>query len=338
MISYLSIHAAHVGSCGHRGILLRDVGNQALGGEDHGSDGSGVLQSTAADLGRVDNAEGDHVTVGVVGSVITEVDVLVAGNRVQNNGAFDTGVRGDLHDRGLQGLRNDSCAGLLIALEGGNQLLSGLGGDNVGGTAAGDDAFLNGSAGSVQGVLDAELLLLHLGLGGSTDFDNGDAAGQLGHTLLELLTVIVGSGGLDLTLDLSGTCTDLGGIAGTVDNNGVLLGDLDLVSLAEHGHVSFLQFHTELAGDNLTTGEDGDILQHFLAAIAEAGGLDADAGEGAAQLVQHDGGKGFALDVLGDDEELAAGLDNLLKQREDFLNVGDLLVGDEDECWRSSCR
>ena len=120
------IHAAHVGSCGHRRILLRDVGNQALGGEDHGSDGSGVLQSAAADLGRVDNAEGDHVTVGVVGSVVTEVDVLVAGNGVQNNGAFNTGVRGDLHDRSLQSRGNDGCTGLLIALESGDQLLSGL--------------------------------------------------------------------------------------------------------------------------------------------------------------------------------------------------------------------
>ena len=38
----------------------------------------------------------------------------------------------------------------------------------------------------------------------------------------------------------------------------------------------------------------------------------------------------FAFDVLGDNQHLAAGLHNLLEQRQDLLNVADLLVGDED--------
>jgi hypothetical protein len=63
------------------------------------------------------------------------------------------------------------------------------------GAAAGDDAFLNGGAGGVQSVLDAELLVLHLGLGGSADLDDGHAAGQLGKALLELFLVVVGGGG-----------------------------------------------------------------------------------------------------------------------------------------------
>jgi hypothetical protein len=50
----------------------------------------------------------------------------------------------------------------------------------------------------VQGVLDAGLLLLHLDLGGRADVDLGDAAGELGQALLELLAVVVAGGGLDL--------------------------------------------------------------------------------------------------------------------------------------------
>ena len=57
--------------------------------------------------------------------------------------------------------------------------------------------------GGVQGVFDAILLFLHLGLGGRTDIDDGNAAGQLGQTLLQLLTVVVRRGVLDLLLDLS---------------------------------------------------------------------------------------------------------------------------------------
>ena len=48
------------------------------------------------------------------------------------------------------------------------------------GAAAGHDAFLNGGLGGVQGILDAQLLLLHLGLGGSAHLDDGPAASHLG--------------------------------------------------------------------------------------------------------------------------------------------------------------
>jgi hypothetical protein len=43
----------------------------------------------------------------------------------------------------------------------------------------------------VQRVLDAGLLLLHLGLGGRADLDDRDAADELGEALLELLAVVV---------------------------------------------------------------------------------------------------------------------------------------------------
>ena len=42
-------------------------------------------------------------------------------------------------------------------------------------------------------------------------------------------------------------------------------------------------------------------------------------------------GERLALDVLSDDEQLLAGLHDLFEQGEYLLDVGDLLVGDEDE-------
>src|SRR5437667_56283 len=49
--------------------------------------------------------------------------------------------------------------------------------------AARHDALLHGRTRRVQRVLDASLLLLHLGLGGRADVDDRDAAGQLGEPL-----------------------------------------------------------------------------------------------------------------------------------------------------------
>ena len=132
-------------------------------------------------------------------------------------------------------------------------------------------------------------------------------------------------------LDLSGASLDVLGGAGTVNDGGVLLGDLDLMSLTQNAEVSILQLHAEIAGDDGAAGQDCDILKHFLASVAEAGSLDAHAGEGAAQLVENDSGQSLALDVLGDYQQLAAGFDDLLKQGQNLLNVGDLLIGDEDE-------
>ena len=94
--------------------------------------------------------------------------------------------------------------------------------------------------------------------------------------------------------------------------------------------VASLSSQTQLLGDDLAAGQDCDILQHGLAAVAEARRLDGHAGEGAAQLVDNQRGQRFALDVLGDDQQLLAGLHDLLEQRQDLLNVGDLLVGDQD--------
>ena len=97
----------------------------------------------------------------------------------------------------------------------------------------GDDALLDGGLGGRHGVLDAVLLLLELHLGGRADLEDGDAAGQLGEALLELLAVVVGVGVLDLGLDLVDAALDVVLGAGALDDRGLVLGDDDLAGLAE---------------------------------------------------------------------------------------------------------
>ena len=86
-----------------------------------------------------------------------------------------------------------------------------------------------------HGVLDAVLLLLELDLGGGADLEDGDAAGQLGEALLELLAVVVGVGVLDLGLDLVDPALDVVLVAATLDDGGLVLGDDDPLGACRAG-------------------------------------------------------------------------------------------------------
>ena len=179
--------------------------------------------------------------------------------------------------------------------------------------AARQDAFLDRGASRMHGVIDAVLALLHLDLGRAADADHRDAAGELGQPLLELLAIIVRRGLLDLRLDLGDAGLDVGLLAGAVDDGGVLLVDHHLLGAAEHVERDVLELDAEVLGDRLAAGEDRDVLQHRLAAIAEARRLDGRDLEAAAQLVDHERGERLAFDVLGDDQQRLAGLHDRLR-------------------------
>ena len=85
--------------------------------------------------------------------------------------------------------------------------------------------------------------------------------------------------------------------------------DADAAGLAQHVEGDVLELGAQVLGDELAAGEDGDVLQHGLAAVAEAGRLDGRDVEGALDPVDDQGGQGLAFDVLGDDDERPAGLD-----------------------------
>jgi hypothetical protein len=116
------------------------------------------------------------------------------------------------------------------------------------------------------------------------------------------------------------------------DDGGVVFGDDDFLGAAQVRDGGAFQLAAGLFGDHGAAGQDGDVLQHGLAAVAKAGGLDGEHVQHAAQLVQHQGGQGFAVDVLGDDDQLAlADLDQLLEQ-------GTMSAQRRSSCRRSGCR
>ena len=199
------------------------------------------------------------------------------------------------------------------------RLVQGGHGVDQGHAAAGDDAFFNRRAGGGKGIFHAVLLFLQLGLGGCANADDGNAAGELGQAFLQFLAVVIAGALVDLDADLLDAAFDLGGIALAADDGGVVLGGDDLLGAAEVGDGGGFQLAAGLFGDHLGAGQDGDILQHGLAAVAKAGGFDGQDIEHAAQFVQHQGRQGFAVDVLGDDHQVAlADLDQFLQEGDDI--------------------
>ena len=178
----------------------------------------------------------------------------------------------------------------------GVQLGERLAGVEQGDAAAGDDAFLDRGAGRMHRVVDAVLALLDLDLGGAADADDRDAAGQLRQPLLQLLAVVVRGRLLDLRADLRAARLDVRLLAGAVDDRRVLLVDADLLGPAEHVERDVLELDAEILADHLAAGEDGDVLEHRLAAIAEARRLHRRDLEAAAQLVDDQRRQRLALD------------------------------------------
>src|SRR6185312_4265570 len=328
---FLEIHAAHAarrhGWAG--GLLLRHLGDQSFRGDQECCHGGCILDRDADHLGRVDDALGDQIDV-FAGLAVEAIGILILlQDLADDDGAVLTGVDRDLARRRRQGLAHDLDAGLLVVVLGADALEL-LGGPQQGDAAARQDAFLDRRAGRMHRVIHAILALLHLDLGRSADADHRDAARELGQTLLQLLTVVVRGGLLDLRLDLLHACLDVGFLAGAVDDRGVLLVDHHLLGAAEHGEVDVLELDAEVFRDRLATGQDRDVLQHGLAAVAEARRLDGGDLQAATQAVYDQRRQRLALDVFSDDDERLAGLHHGFQEREQLVQRGELLLVDED--------
>jgi len=152
-----------------------------------------------------------------------------------------------------------------------------------------------------QRIVNARSLFLHLHLGRRADFDQRHAAGQLGDALLQFLTIVVAGGFVDLLADILDAPFDLLGVAGAIDDRGFFFPHFDALGLTQIVQTGFLELQADLVGDHGAAGQDGDVFQHGLAAIAEARRLHAAGLQNAADVVHDQRGERLAFDVFGDD-------------------------------------
>src|SRR5690349_5783891 len=271
----LEVHAAHAAAAGHGRsgpLLFRLLGDHRLGRDQKTGDGAGILQRRAHHLGRIDHALLDEVAVLAGRSVEAEGIIVLVDDLAHDHGAVLASILGNLPRGHLKSAPYDAHADLLVVVRGVELVENFLAADERH-AAAGQNALLDRRAGCVQSIVDAILLLLHFHLGHATDLDDRDAARELGQPLLQLLAIIVGGGVLDLLTDLRDAGPDVGLLAGTVDDGRVVLGDDHLLGAAEHVEHDVLELDAEILGDHLAGGEHGDILEHGLAAVAEARSL-----------------------------------------------------------------
>src|SRR3981081_2154529 len=326
-------HAAHAAAtrrhAGASGALLRQFGHHGFGGDKKRRDRRSVLDRHTNPLGRVDDALRDQVAVFAGLGVEAVGILLLLKDLADDHRAIFAGVDDDLSRRHAEALADNRDAGLLVVVRG-REALELLGGAQQGDAAARHDAFFNRRTGRMHRVINAVLALLDLDLGRATDADHRDAAGELGQRLLHRLAVVVRGVFVDLPLDLCNASLDVGLLAGAVDDGGVLLVDHHLLGATEHGERDVLELDAEIFRDRLTTGQHCDVLQHRLAAIAEARSLHSGNLEAATQTVDDEGGESFAFDVFRDNYKRLAALHHGFQQRKQFIQLRQLLFIDED--------
>src|SRR4051812_16294668 len=329
--SSLAAHASHssaaAGARRRLDLLLRLLGDHGFGGEQQAGDRGGVLQRGARHLGGIDHARLHEILVLVRARVVAEPGFTLL-DLLQHDAAFEAGIPDDAAERLLDGAPYHLHADGFVA--GGRERLERAARADEGDASAGHDALLDRGARGVQRVLDAGLLLLHLRLGGGSDLDDGDAASELREALLQLLLVVVGGALLDLRADLLDAPFDVALLPGAVDQRGVVLVDGDPLAAAEVGETDLLELLAQLLREHLPTGEDRDVLEHLLAAIAEARRLHRRDLQRSAELVDDQRRERLTLDLLRDQEDGPAGADHLLEHGDQIRHRAQLLLGDQD--------
>src|SRR5688572_24705120 len=311
-------------------LLFHQLGHHRVGGEHQTGNGGCVLQRGARDLGGVDDALRHEIAV-LLGLRVEAVVAFAFEHLVQDHRRLGAGVVDDDAQRLFQSAHHDLDARVLVVVLALQLAVERLLGADERHAAARDDALFHRGAGRMQRILDASLLFLHLDLGGRADLDHRNAAGQLGHALLQLLAVVVRGGFLDLRLDLGDAGLDRLAGAGAVDDRAVFLRDLDLLGAAEILDRRLLELQADFLGNHGAAGQDRHVFQHRLATITEARRLDGADLDDAADGVDDERGQGLALDFLGDDQQRLARLGDAFQHRQQLADVGDLLVVQQHE-------
>ena len=106
-----------------------------------------------------------------------------------------------------------------------------------------------------------------------------------------------------LVLDLSHTVSDALLVARAVYDGSVVLSNSYLVASSKHLESCLLKLQALLLADYDTAGQYGYVLEHCLAAVAEARSLDSANLQSATQTVHDERGKSLRVNILGDHEQ-----------------------------------
>ncbi len=103
---------------------------------------------------------------------------------------------------------------------------------------------------------------------------------------MQFLTIEIRGRLFNLRADRRDAGFEIFRLAGAVHDDGVIFINLHLTCLSEVRQFHILQLHAEVRGDDFSTRQHRDVLQHFFSAIAKARSLDRRTVKGAAQFIQ----------------------------------------------------
>src|SRR5699024_2861772 len=138
------------------------------------------------------------------------------------------------------------------------------------------------------------------------------------------LAIVVGISGFDLTADLVDTTRNLLGVASTFNDDGLLLADNDLACGSQHIYGGVFQVQTDFFRNDLTTCQNGDVIEHCLATVAKAWGFNSHGFESSANLVDNQSCQGFAFQVFGNNQQWFAALHDFFQDTNHVTCVGNL--------------
>jgi hypothetical protein len=330
--SHHAAHAAHTAHASHvatASLWLWNVNDHSLGGDHEGCDPGSIDECSADNLGWVDDTGFLHVNVLSLGCVEATAFIATLEELVNDDGSLEACVLANSLAWNFASALYDANANVLVEVSALKRIKP-FGGEEEGRSSTNDDALIGSGSGGTESILDSILELTNLNLGGTADLDDGDSTSKSSSSLLELLLVVLASGVLHLAVDSLDTIIDICLLARATHDNGVVLGDDNLLGRAEHAQVSAVKGLANILGEESGTSGHGDVLHGVASVVTESWGLDSSDLEASTELVHDEGGEGLALNVLSNDEEWLLLLHAALKEWEDLLDRADLLVNQED--------
>ena len=202
---------------------------------------------------------------------------------------------------------------------------------NQSSTAASYNAFLHCCLCCRQCILHTQLLFLHFCFCCRTNLDYSYAAGKLCQSFLIFFLIKCGICFFHALFDLCDTRFDGSLVTRTVCDDGCFLFHTNCFRGTQHIQGCILQGNANLLGDNLTACQCRDICQLCFSSFTVAGCLYRNAGEYITQLVHNQSCQNLAFYVLCNQKQLSACLHYLLQNRQDFLNIGNFLICNQNQ-------
>ena len=230
----------------------------------------------------------------------------------------------------FQCFEDHGCTGLLISFQSIYQFCNFLGCMDVCRSASCYNAFFYGCSCCIQSIFHTQFCFFHLCFGSCTDTDHCYAACQFRKSLLQFFFIKFRSCNFDRSFDLCDSVFDFFLIAHSVNDNGILFFHFDRFCTSKLADLCIFQFQSQFFGNDFTAGQDCDIFEHFFSSVTITWSFYTDYLESTTQFVQNQSRQSFSFDILCDDQQFLTGLYNLLQQRQNLLDIGNLFVCDQD--------